>query len=160
MTQVAAELKDRGLRKRGTSFLADFGSTFGVAEVQKDKYNTDTHMRFTFNCGGGSEFLFHAVPLGFEQFEKRYGICPFMLRAGWSTRTDLWWDLNLVSTELQSVKRSIVKTFDTEIIPYFKVFQSDLTIFQSISDPQFPGLPERIRLEYLEAYKKKFGRAN
>jgi len=147
-------IKSNEFKRSSGEYVRDFGDGYCVLRLQGHKYNSDIKKSITINVGGGSEFLWRSVPIGFNTFEKRYGVVPFGRRIGWSTNEDKWYIIQH-GTNIDELIEDFRERMAKEILPFAEKFSTLRGVLNDLLSDH-PSVPSRMLIDrYVEAIRKE-----
>lgn len=157
---IKKELILNGFSACGSEFLLHTGEGYCVVRFQSDKYNSHSRKLLTLLIGGGSEFLWRAVPIGFDKYEEKYGVVPFGRRLGWSTMEDKWYVVDSES-KVEALLSDFRMRMKNEIMPFSRTFISLDSVLADLHSDQ-PSVPSAaLVLKYISAIESEINeRAN
>lgn len=149
-SEIKKELVLNGFSAVGSEFVLKIGEGCCIVRFQSDKYNSASRKLITILVGGGMEFLWRAVPIGFEKYEEKYGVVPFGRRIGWSTNEDKWYVIDSDS-DLEEMLRDFRQRMQNEIMPFSKTFSSLRSVLEDLRSDR-PSVPSAsLALKYVAA---------
>lgn len=144
------ELLGHGFLRKGSEYVLRIGEGCCIVRFQTDKYNTVMNKKLTVIMGGGMQFLWRAVPIGFDTYEEKYGVVPFGRRLGWSTNEDKWYVISY-DTNVNELLADFNYRVNNEIVPFSETFRSLGAVLEDLKSDR-PSVPSTaLVLKYIEA---------
>ncbi|MGO4501047.1 DUF4304 domain-containing protein [Paenibacillus sp. 2RAB27] len=120
---IAPLLKEEGFKKQGNNFAQVFSDFSTTVNIQSSKWNTQDEVEFFFNTGIYIEELFGTVHLYPKPTFPMEINSVLRIRGTELTKTDSWYKLT-IDTNVEQLKRMIIKDIAEYILPHLRQFES------------------------------------